>query len=146
MDKLLVIMYLHIIRPDLDSVKSSILGSPAIPSLTEKSRSTLLFSLHLVMAEGDPLRPVKEEHLPQAEAGNPTRAVDVGARNVSIVANLGIGRTPAMILSDSKTKAMIGTGRESYGGHYILISSPIALTTSGDVLRTHCQLGHPGLP
>ncbi|KAL9254967.1 hypothetical protein AKJ16_DCAP02955, partial [Drosera capensis] len=88
MDELLVIMYLHTIRPDLDSVKSSILGSPAIPSLTE-----------LVMAEGDPLRLVEEEHLAQAEADNLTRAVDVGARNVSIVANLGIGRTPAMILS-----------------------------------------------
>ncbi|KAL9263003.1 hypothetical protein AKJ16_DCAP18223, partial [Drosera capensis] len=77
MDELLVIIYLHTIRPDLDSVKSSILGSPTIPSLTEKSRSALLFSLHqLVMAEGDPLLPVEEEHLAQAEASNPTRAVD----------------------------------------------------------------------
>ncbi|KAL9274112.1 hypothetical protein AKJ16_DCAP26082 [Drosera capensis] len=91
MDELLVIMYLHTIRPDLDSVKSFILGSPAIPSLTEKSRSALLFSLHqLAMAEGDPLLPVEEEHLAQAETGNPTRAVDMGARNLSIVTNLAL--------------------------------------------------------
>ncbi|KAL9262464.1 Retrovirus-related Pol polyprotein from transposon RE2-like protein [Drosera capensis] len=54
--------------------------------------------------------------------------------------------SPFVYIQDSKTKAMIGTGRESYGGHYILAGSPTALTTSGDVLRTHCQLGHPSLP
>lgn len=54
--------------------------------------------------------------------------------------------SPFVYIQDSKTKAMIGTGRESHGGHYILTGIPTALTTSGDILRTHCQLGHPGLP